>query len=55
MDIGAKDAVLGLTARITAAEICRACMEDVTCEMRVNYEALHGLWPDKMYRASLCN
>ncbi len=40
MDTGSKGAILGLTTATTAAEIYRACMEGVACEMRLNYEAL---------------
>ena len=40
MDTGSKGAILGLTTGTTAAEIYRACMEGVACEMRLNYEAL---------------
>ena len=40
MDTGAKGAILGLTMTTTVADIYRACMEGVTYEMRINYEAL---------------
>ena len=40
MDTGSKGAILGLTTATTAADLYRACMEGVTYEMRINYEAL---------------
>ena len=42
MDTGSKGAVLGLTTASTAADIYRGCMEGVTYEMYLNYQALAG-------------
>ncbi len=42
MDTGSKGAVLGLTTASTAADIYRGCMEGVTYEMYLNYQALTG-------------
>lgn len=42
MDTGSKGAVLGLTTASTVADIYRGCMEGVTYEMYLNYQALAG-------------
>jgi xylulokinase len=42
MDIGAKGAIVGLTASTTAADIYRGCMEGVVYEMYLNMKALDG-------------
>ena len=42
MDIASRGAILGLTTGTDAATLYRACMEGVTYEMLLNYEALTG-------------
>lgn len=42
MDTGSKGAILGLKAASVAADIYRGCMEGVTYEMYLNYQALAG-------------
>lgn len=42
MDTGSRGAILGLTTASTAADIYRGCMEGVTYEMYLNYQALAG-------------
>lgn len=42
MDTGSRGAVLGLTTVSTASDIYRGCMEGITYEMYLNYQALAG-------------